>query len=570
MIQLIASFIIVIIITIAIHIESIETFCPPRCRCNDLKLSVYCNGTQIDLVPIMLNPLLKELYLGNSRVKNVQAISVYQELRYLDLSHNGLSTNGIGSRSFMMQKKLRVLLLNGNNVSVLTNQSFHGLNTLQLLNLRQNQLRELHSRIFMGLNRLESLDLSYNQLTFINNEAFFGLLNLKQLNLQTNKLKQVPSSAFFHLQSLTKLNLGTNLISGTLNDLTFAPLNWLQELRLDSNHINHVTAKAFQLSNLNYLDLQSNKLNTVPTESFQHLSNLQILILSRNHFIHIGSNAFAGLVQLRGLVISNTPLNHINIDAFRSNPQLEKLILEHNRQLGRLDSSTLPNSIRYLSLRSNRLSTFELPSINLDQMEYIDLQDNPLVCNCTIAWFANYLQQTNQTIREQVKCYRPSQHYNRPLISLSRDELSCPIDFDLPTLWASMLINLASWLAISFLIILLLVVLPIILWRRRRRQQQLRTLENHYETTVDIIGDAYKSRLDPLINHNQMRNHHQHHPHHHPHYSPHQYYPTIINEEYLSRDKRDYQTMMTTSTRTSALSVDCHPPPLPYAPIANM
>jgi hypothetical protein len=63
----------------------VMSFCPPRCKCNEVKLLVLCNSTQIlDSVPIMLNPSLKELYLSGNRVKNVySSFTVYQELRYL-------------------------------------------------------------------------------------------------------------------------------------------------------------------------------------------------------------------------------------------------------------------------------------------------------------------------------------------------------------------------------------------------------------------------------------------------------------------------------------------------------
>lgn len=370
-------------------------FCPPRCNCNEIKLLVDCNRTRIDLVPIMLNPKLKGLNLNSNRIKNIySSFYVYEELQFLDLSANQISD--IGRKNFLQQSKLKLLLLNRNELKQIHNQSFYGLVSLLTLNLSQNRLTELTERIFLNLNQLETLDLSQNQITTINREAFLGLLNLKNLDLHSNQLKQIPTQSFFHLQqSLFKLNLGQNLFQ-IIPEMAFNSLTMLQELRIDSCFILDIHQRAFQhLVRLNYLHLENNQLSNVPSDSFSYLRALNSLNLSNNLITQLRSQAFRNLTNLKTLIISSSPLNEIDVNAFIENNQLERVIIENNRKLTKIHVGTFDRQLQtleYLSLRSNMLSFLDWRTINLEHLQYLDLQLNPLICNCSMQWLVTYLK----------------------------------------------------------------------------------------------------------------------------------------------------------------------------------
>ena len=603
----------------------LATFCPPRCKCNEIKLLVFCNETQIDLVPIMLNPQLKKLYLRGNRIKNIySSFIVYQELQYLDLSNNLIGDTG--KKSFIMQQKLKVLLLNGNNLTQLNNLSFYGLESLYLLDLSHNLLSEIYSRIFMSLNKLEWLDLSSNQITHINKEAFFGLLNLKRLNLHGNQLKHIPTQSFYHLQSLVALNLSSNRFI-EIPEMAFSPLTILEEFIIDSCSISAIHLRAFiHLSNLNYLDLQNNRMANVPTESLSYVTTLRTLNLSNNLITTLKRKAFKNLTHLQTLTISSCPLSQIDKDAFIDNVNLNRLVLENNKKLSHIEMGTFEeqdNSLEYLSLRSNMIGFLDSQTINLKRLHYIDLQQNPLVCNCSLSWLIAYLKHSNmisQSQKDQVKCYFPNHLYGKKLITLSETDLSCSkLNSTMKTV-----VNIFTYTAMLILIMTMMIVIcrkhkwcmpPFCCKCRQCRFcccccQNCCSIESSSTSSSSTSSPSSSSTIpsssQPIIvgDHHLLYQRQYYQKQQQYHYSHQQYtenqndgvqnqlpaksklenslyYPTIIINDELTRDKQQIQQQklyhypyrtgtMTNSTRTSALSVDLHPTPNRSLPIAHI
>lgn len=78
---------IIFTITLISFAEQSNAFCPSKCVCDDSKAT--CTNSQFNVLPIMLNPWLKELYMGSNQIKKVTPLnSVYNEIEVLDLSNN--------------------------------------------------------------------------------------------------------------------------------------------------------------------------------------------------------------------------------------------------------------------------------------------------------------------------------------------------------------------------------------------------------------------------------------------------------------------------------------------------
>ena len=72
-------------------IELSQSFCPLTCDCNDAAQSVNCAGSQLDVLPITLDPGVQRLQLQDNNIRAVDAaLGFYARLRYVDLSHNQL------------------------------------------------------------------------------------------------------------------------------------------------------------------------------------------------------------------------------------------------------------------------------------------------------------------------------------------------------------------------------------------------------------------------------------------------------------------------------------------------
>lgn len=412
-------------------VKLLTALCPMRCNCNDERLVAFCNNSFLDVVPITLNPELKELYLSNNQIKSIfSSFTVYRDLEFLDMSQNSMTT--LGKKNFAAQRHLRVMLIGRNLISEINNLTFYGLSSLQLLHLNDNMLEELPHRVFAGLNKLEKLDLSRNGISSIYEEAFSGLINLKSLLLRDNKLKRIPTQSFSHLPNLVKLDLGINSFA-EIPEFAFSSLTSLQDLSLDSCSVASIPETAFEhLDHLRLLQIQDNHLRRIPTEAMENLKNLEELIISKNKMKIIEAFAFRGMTNLKILVISSvSQLEFIDRDALLENPYLKKIILEFNEKLRHLSLGTFDvhsGNLKYLSLRGNQIETLHPRLFQWEQLEYFDIRENPLNCNCSLVWLWKYLKKSNFTTKDyldHVQCAEPSNLIGHSLLSIPSSELGC-------------------------------------------------------------------------------------------------------------------------------------------------
>ena len=409
----------------------VTALCPVRCNCNDDRLVVLCNNSALDLVPITLNPELKELYLSNNQIKSIfSSFAVYRDLELLDMTHNSITS--LGKKNFELQKSLKVMLIGHNLISEINNITFHGLSTLVVLKINDNVLEELPRRVFQGLNRLETLDLSSNAIHSISSESFSGLINLRSLVLRDNKLSGVPTQSMSHLPNLIKLDVGLNTFR-EIPEFAFSSLTSLEELLLDSCALQSVPAMAFQhLTNLRRLHLQDNSLRDIPTEALERVKNVEELILSKNRIESIRAFAFRGMTNLKRLDVSSIrQLRWLDRDALVENARLDKLVMEFNENLRHLLIGTFDaNSanLKYVSLRGNAIETLHPRLMQWQRLQYFDIRQNPLHCNCSLVWLWKYLKQSNfsgQLYSQSVVCAAPPNLMAHPLLTIPVSELGC-------------------------------------------------------------------------------------------------------------------------------------------------
>ncbi|GAB6020212.1 hypothetical protein CHUAL_002933 [Chamberlinius hualienensis] len=499
----------------------LEAICPSKCVCNDETLVVMCEHANLDVVPITLNPGIKQLRLKNNNIKAViAAFSFYKDLEYLDMAHNKLVS--IGTDSFEAQVKLKVLKLTHNQISLLEARTFYGLENLRVLNLAENMLESIPDRMFVHLKSLEELDLGLNRISRIAANAFHGLKSLRTLRLRDNRLTHVPSAVCWQPinSTLYHLNLGSNTFLNIPADV-FQPLYNLQELILDSCSTKDLHVHTFNgLDELRILRLRDNVFTSVPTHAWEHLQRLEELYIGQNHFEEVGPNAFAGLARLRSLDISGSKrLFCIRRSAFTANTDLRKVVLSHNIGLSHIESGAFDGLplFRHLSLRGNVFQTLNDDLLAWDELDVLDLRDNPLECNCSLLWLRNFLVKRNVSVEESssngvgvlasttIKCMNPSSLRSRLLVELGPVDLDCY--YPNPKQQALIAIIGAS-------VLLLLLTLILLVYKYRKRVTSvlkdkwtdgaLRRKDLHYEKTADeeennILQAAQQSlKLTPV------------------------------------------------------------------------
>ncbi|GFS61726.1 slit 1 protein [Trichonephila inaurata madagascariensis] len=407
--------------------------CPARCECNDEILRVLCDSANLDVVPITLNPELRELRLSNNHIKAIRtSFSVYRNLEFLDVSHNQLPI--LDKDNFVDLKELKVLLVNSNMISLLQNDTFRGLLSLKVLHLNENYLQALPAKCFVQLENLELLDLCQNSISSIDQEAFFGLKNLKTLLLRDNKLTHIPSTPFQYISKLFKLDLGLNSFEN-IPENSFSALNDLEELSLDGCGVKVIMYGAFKwLNSLLILRIHDNELWEVPTKALFDVIRLEELHIGQNKFQSLKAKSFQRLKFLRTIEINGCPnLSEIEKGAFSDNSNLKTIVINHNKELKHIQDGAFDNlpNVQHASFRGNSFETLQYGLLPWDELQFLDVRDNPFVCNCSLVWLWKLLMTKNfssfegQADTTQVICVNPPGLKDRALGNLPHDDLDC-------------------------------------------------------------------------------------------------------------------------------------------------
>ena len=377
------------LVTLFSLINITVAFCPIKCHCDDSILLADCTGGSLDLVPITLNPQLRELHLASNQIRSIkETLSFYNNLLLLDLNDNQLQT--LGERNFNQLRTLKILKISSNRLSQLNNQTFAGLFNLQQLYLPHNELRTVHNDVFKNLNRLRLLDLSHNALINLQNNVFANLATLEMLNLAHNRFDNKISTLIFdRLTTLKILHLDHNSLQ-QLPDYLFRALTQLHTLTLNHCELQTLNRNLFfGLESLKHLKLSHNQFNQLPIDVFNSLENLEKLELQGTALLQL-PNIFTPLKSIKHLSLGyDRFLKQITSDLFNQNAKLQSIAIEHCPSLEQLPIG-LFNAQRQLlliNLAQNALSTLQPNTFsNYTLLLKLILTGNPLNCDCNLAW----------------------------------------------------------------------------------------------------------------------------------------------------------------------------------------
>ncbi|XP_054916475.1 podocan [Poeciliopsis prolifica] len=306
------------------------------------------------VVPSNLPSSLLRLHLKSNRLEKIPAgaFEDLRNLRELYLQNNLLTNEGMDNETFSQLSSLEYLDLSNNNLSVVPK----GLpRNLVLLHLEKNAIRSIPGDALTSVRNIEYLLLHNNQLRSrsIHPMAFQGLKKLHTLHLYNNLLERVPRGLPRRAKTLMLLH---NFVSEIgRNDLSL--LYTLTELNLSYNKLTNtkIHRDAFRkLRILETLDLSGNALHAIPL-GLPH--SLKVLEIKNNQLSAIPYGALAGMQKLQKLILSDNKLklNSAYQGAWMELSALTTLDLSGN-QLTHIPSD-LPESLEYLYLQSNRISS---------------------------------------------------------------------------------------------------------------------------------------------------------------------------------------------------------------------
>ncbi|XP_071059065.1 podocan-like [Pseudochaenichthys georgianus] len=295
--------------------------------------------------------------------------SELSSLECLDLSNNNLSVVPTG-----LPRNLVLLHLEKNSIRSIPGDALASVRNLEYLLLHNNKLRSrsIHPSAFRGLKKLHTLHLYNNLLERVPR----GLpKRAKTLMLLHNLITDISRNDLAMLYTLTELNLSYNkLTSPKLHREAFRKLRVLETLDLSGNSLS-----SFPLGlprSLQVLEIKNNRLNSIPDGTLTGMEKLRKLILSDNQ-LKLNSayqGAWMELTALTTLDLSGNQLSHIPSDLPES---LEYLYLQSNR-ISSVPASAFegtPN-IKGIFLRFNRLavdSVDESCFAHLSKLQVLDI-----------------------------------------------------------------------------------------------------------------------------------------------------------------------------------------------------
>ncbi|XP_055847355.1 reticulocyte-binding protein homolog 2a [Episyrphus balteatus] len=383
--------------------------CPRDCVCaRNINSYVFATCSRLDLdkqkfgpgitdlivadvgpkYPILLGPeffvKIGLKYISSIKISNCtieymheNAFHGLDDLYSVNLTNVGLTI--INPNTFVENKKLRIMTISGNDLSVMSNvhyllksesiedldlsrnnlmelkpHAFSELSKIVYINLARNELKELPEGIFDTVETIEELDLSYNALKVLPRGVFnrtalgilhlkyneissdlnFGASELQQLDLSYCSIKQIHHGMFDKMTQLTNLNLKGNGITKIQPD-SFLQLKNLRHIDLSINELDQVSSLLFyKNSELDDIRLNDNpRLSQLPTDGFQSFNkffNIRMLDVSNCAIGALGHKTFATMPNLVTLRLAWNNINNLGRDAFAALNKLVELDLSNN------------------------------------------------------------------------------------------------------------------------------------------------------------------------------------------------------------------------------------------------
>ena len=210
-----------------------------------------------------------------------------------------------------------------------------------------------------------TLILSHNDIGQVSTEHLAPLAQLKTLVLAHNRIGSMEVSDAQH--ALENVDVSHN----ELQDVDFASaLPALRHLNVAFNRLTVVDNDTLAANpRLRWLSLYGNPVTRLDPKALSHTELIEYLSLSALDVTELPAGLLRPLARLRQLEIrDNALLTEIYDDAFQFQGALQHLNLANN------SLAAIPRSIR-----------------RLDALRSLNLDDNPFECDCSVFWFAHWL-----------------------------------------------------------------------------------------------------------------------------------------------------------------------------------
>ncbi|CAO3594149.1 unnamed protein product [Absidia cylindrospora] len=305
---------------------------------------------------------IRTLKINRNRLTDISGIIPLVNLQYLDVCNNAISSfKDVGTLH-----ELKVIHAENNKLK--SCQFFQIMRGLEKLNLRNNRLEDLIFGDSTQLDNLEILDVSYNRISHL--ESIERLTELRVLNLEHNDLYFISVNE--PMVKLKALYLSFNCLT-VLNGSFFPDLRTLQ---LDDNHISRLLSMN-SIPRLSEISVR-NQCCQLTDFDLQSFAGVRTLLLAGNVLQRMHTLVDFGALEY--LELCSTQLESLPCDFSQQAPNITVLCLGHNhlysikplRKLHKLEKLVMVNN------RLKRVNDLVKNLRSMKALRYLDFRDNPI------------------------------------------------------------------------------------------------------------------------------------------------------------------------------------------------
>ncbi|GAA6231930.1 leucine-rich repeat-containing protein 40-like [Lates japonicus] len=330
---------------------------------------LYLRHNKLRLLPQLPAPALKELYVGNNQIEQLETeqlaclavisllelrdnkiktlpeqITLLSTLTRLDLTNNDITTL---PASLSLLPNLKVLLLEGNPLRGIR-RDLLSKGTNELLKYLRGRIKEEPERADEGPTAMT-----------LPSQASVNLHNIKTLKLLVYSEKQadiIPDELFD-----AAADQGVTTVNFSKNQLTSIPLRLvelhssLSDVNLGFNRLTCCSPDICKLLQLIHIDLRNNQLSDLPSE-MKNLTKLRSIILSYNRFKSFPEVLYQ-IASLETVLLGNNQVGVVDPSCLMKLAHLSTLDLSNNDLLNIPPELGLCSSLRCLSLEGNPFRT---------------------------------------------------------------------------------------------------------------------------------------------------------------------------------------------------------------------
>ena len=305
-------------------------------------------------------------------------------------------------------------------------------NETNQLELENCDIGVLNRDSFKNLGHLTHVEIFNQQrrLSFNDSLVFQSLKRLFKVNLNNNSIATLPAGLFANLPRLDRVFLNNNPLY-TLPDDLFENSTNVQNLqlgntRLDRNVIYKIGRGEFG-KKLKILLITGTFIEHLKNDLFCGLPKLKTLGISSCGVKSIGADILKG-TEITSITLDGNPIKFINNNAF----------LDSNITIFECVGCQLTSTVAFNGfLKTMSLSRIDLQNNNLttipeDAFKYhsgpliIHLSNNPLNCDCNLAWLRSY-DPSKKILGSKTSwtCSGPKKVAGRGFMDIKLDEFCC-------------------------------------------------------------------------------------------------------------------------------------------------